>query len=371
MYNNLKFLFVATCLFAGGLAAQVSKNPFIKQNSVATSTVKDQGQTGTCWGFSTASFLESELIKMGKKDIDLSEMYIVRKVYLEKGIKYIRYNGLCNFSQGALAHDLVNTYAKYGALPESVYSGKINGEKHNHEALEKELKSFLDTTLSKRIIDPHWKDGFESILDKHMGPVPASFSTQDGVYTAKTYAEQVLKLNTNDYISITSFSHHPFNESFILEVPDNWSNGTFINLPLTDMMSVVNNAIQNGYSIEWDGDVSEPGFRADLGIAMYINKKEELKEISKLPAEKPITASTRQADFDNHNTTDDHLMHITGIYTDEKGDAFYEVKNSWGNKPGFDGYLYMSDKYFQMKTISIMVNKKAIPTSIKTTLNIN
>jgi bleomycin hydrolase len=371
MYNNLKFLFVATCLFAGGLAAQVSKNPFIKQNTVITTTVKDQGQTGTCWGFSTASFLESELIKSGMKDLDLSEMFIVRKVYLEKGINYIRYHGKSNFSQGALAHDLVNAYAKYGALPESVYSGKINGEKHNHDALEKELKDYLDTVLSKNTIEPHWKDQFEAILDRHMGPVPASFSLPEGVYTAKTYAEQVLKLKANDYVSITSFSHHAYNESFILEVPDNWSNGSFVNVNLSDMMGVVNSAIQNGYSIEWDGDVSEPGFRADLGIALFVNKREDLKDINKLPAERMITASTRQTEFDNHATTDDHLMHITGIYTDPEGNAYYEVKNSWGNKVGFNGYLYMSDKYFQMKTVSIMVNKKAIPDEIKTATGIN
>lgn len=371
MYNNFKFLFVAICLFAGGLAAQVSNNPFTKQNAVITTTVKDQGQTGTCWGFSTASFLESELIKSGKKDIDLSEMFIVRKVYLEKGIKYIRYHGKSNFSQGALAHDLIDAYAKYGAMPESVYSGRKDGEKHNHDALEKELKAYLDTTLAKKTIDPHWKDGFEAILDKHLGAVPASFSLPDGVYTAKTYAEQVLKLKANDYVSLTSFSHHPYNESFILEVPDNWSNGSFVNVSVSDMMDVVNYAIQNGYSIEWDGDVSEPGFRADLGIALFVNKREDLKDINKLPVERMITASTRQAEFDNHNTTDDHLMHITGIYVDAEGNAYYEVKNSWGDKHGFAGYLYMSDKYFQMKTVSIMVNKNAIPDKIKTAARIN
>lgn len=371
MYNNFKFLFIATCLFAGGLAAQVSKNPFIKQSAVTCTTVKDQGQTGTCWGFSTASFLESELIKMGIKDQDLSEMYAVRKVYLEKGINYIRYHGTSNFSQGALAHDLVNTYAKYGAMPESVYSGKINGEKHNHDALEKELKSYLDTVLSKKTIDPHWKDGFEAILDRHMGPVPASFSLPDGVYTAKSFAEKKLGIKPNNYVSITSFSHHPYNESFILEVPDNWSNGSFVNVSLSDMMNIVNYALQNGYSIEWDGDVSEPGFRADLGIALFVNKRDDLKDIYKLPAERMITAATRQAEFDNHTTTDDHLMHITGIYTDAEGNAYYEVKNSWGDKAGFNGYLYMSDKYFQMKTVSIMVNKKAIPDKIKTAANIN
>lgn len=367
-----KHFLLAALLFAGfnNATGQTAENPFYKQLTVACTPVKDQGNTGTCWSFSTTSFLESELIKNGKKTPDLSEMYAVRKIYLEKGEKYIRYHGLCNFSQGALAHDLVHAYKKYGAMPESVYSGKPNGERHNHELMEKELKNYLDTILSKKVIDPHWKNGFEAILDKHLGEVPAVFKVDNTQYNAISYANSQLGLQPDDYISFTSFSHHPYNEAFILEVPDNWSNGFFYNVALPDLMQIMQYALQKGYTVEWDGDVSEPGFRPDLGIAMFVDKKSDLQTVNKLPKEKLTTASSRQAGFDNHTTTDDHLMHITGIYNDPDGNAFFAVKNSWGAKSGFEGFIYMSDLYMQMKTISIMVNKNAIPGDIKNKLGL-
>lgn len=347
------------------LFAQNTEKPFFLQNAVKYTPVKNQGNTGTCWSFSAASFIESELLRMGKPATDLSEMYFVRKIYLEKGEKYLRHQGTCYFSQGSLAHDFLNTLKKYGAVPESVYSGKKSGEKHDHTLLEKELKSFLDTMLARKKIEPHWKESYEAILDKHMGEVPAVFQLEEGIYNPLTYAQKWLGINPEDYVSITSFEHHPFYAPFILEVPDNWSHGSFYNLPLPEMMLVVNNALQNKYSVEWDGDVSEPGFRADLGVAMYLNKKEDLVQLKKLPVEKPVTVTARQAAFDNHETTDDHLMHITGTYTNEVGDAYYEVKNSWGEKISFNGFLYMSDTYFQMKTVSIMVHKNAVPVDIK------
>lgn len=362
-----RLIFFISIAFFFGITAQAQNNekPFYIQNAVKYTPVKNQGNTGTCWSFSAASFIESELLRMGKPATDLSEMYFVRKIYLEKGEKYLRHQGTCYFSQGSLAHDLLNVMKKYGAVPESVYSGKKSNDRYDHTALEKELKAFLDTLLASKNIEPHWKESYEAILDKHMGEVPSVFELTDGIYNSTTYAQKVLGINPDDYVSITSFEHHPFYEPFILEVPDNWSNGSFYNLPLPELMMVVNNALQNNYSIEWDGDVSEPGFRADLGVAMYLNKKEDLVSLKKLPSEKPVTVTARQAAFDNHETTDDHLMHITGIYTDADGDAFYEVKNSWGNKISFDGVLYMSDTYFQMKTVSIVVHKNAVPAALR------
>lgn len=369
-YSRLILLFSFFICTVASTFAQNSEKPFYIQNAVKYTPVKNQGNTGTCWSFSAASFLESELLRMGKPAVDLSEMFFVRKIYLDKGEKYLRHQGTCYFSQGSLAHDLLNALKKYGAMPESVYSGKKSSDKHDHSALEKELKAFLDTMLARKKIEPHWKESYEVILDKHLGEVPAVFQLESGIYNPVTYAQKFLGINPDDYISLTSFEHHPFYEPFILEVPDNWSNGSFQNLPLPDLMKVVNNALQNNYSIEWDGDVSEPGFRADLGVAMYLNKKEDLVSLKNLPKEKPLTVTARQAAFDNHETTDDHLMHITGIYTNADGDAYYEVKNSWGNKISFDGLLYMSDTYFQMKTVSVVVHKNALPAEIKQKLGL-
>lgn len=366
----MKKIYSFIILIIGGFnaGAQINQeNPFHKDREIPALAVENQGNTGTCWSFSATSFLESEWLRKDKNALDLSEMYWVRKIYAEKAEKYIRHNGTCHFSQGGLAHDLIGAYARYGAIPESVYRGNNNeNDPYNHELLEKELIAYLDTILTKSKITPDWKIGVEKILDKHFGEIPQVFNLADGVYNPQTFAQRKMALNPGDYISITSFEHHPAYSSFILEVPDNWSNGSFINLPIGEMMEVVMSAIQNGYSVEWDGDVSEPGFRADLGVAMFVQKKEDIASLKKLPNELPVSATTRQAGFDSHETTDDHLMHLTGYYNDPDGNGYFQFKNSWGTSVGpFKGYLYMSDTYFRMKTISIMVHKNAIPAHIR------
>lgn len=355
------------------LNAQVNQeSPFHKDREVSTLPVENQGNTGTCWSFSATSFLESEWLRKDKNALDLSEMFWVRKIYREKAEKYIRHDGTCHFSQGGLAHDLIGAYARYGAIPESVYRGTPDEKSaYDHTALENELKAYLDTCLAKGKIAPDWKVGVEKILDKHFGEIPEVFNLSDGVYNPLTFAQRKIGLKSEDYVSITSFEHHPPYTSFILEVPDNWSNGSFHNLPLGDMMELVMYALQNGYSIEWDGDVSEPGFRADLGVAMFIQKNEDLVSLKKLPAEMPTSAVTRQAGFDSHETTDDHLMHLTGYYNDPDGNGYFQFKNSWGTSAGpFNGYLYMSDTYFRMKTVSIMVHKEAIPEHLRQKLGL-
>ncbi|MCB9262305.1 MAG: aminopeptidase [Flavobacteriales bacterium] len=318
--------------------------------------VKSQDNTGTCWSFSTSSFIESEVLKKTGKHIDLSEMFTVRNIYLEKAIKYIRYHGTCNFSQGSLAHDVFNSYKKYGMMPESAYSGLNGKAKHNHQLLEKELKNYLDSVIKIGEIDPHWNEGFSVILDKYLGVVNPVFEFDGKSYNARTFADEVLGLDLTDYIGLTSFLHHPFSQNMVVEVPDNFSDGEYYNVPLNSFQKMVDNALNAGYSIEWDGDVSEVGFDRKNSFARFYNDTISAKSNMETPA----SAELRQALFDNYKTTDDHLMHIVGLVSGPNKEKYYLVKNSWGNKSGFDGYLLMSETYFLMKTVSIYLNSEAI-----------
>lgn len=322
--------------------------------------VKSQDRTGTCWSFSTSSFLESEVLKKHGKSIDLSEMYTVRMIYTEKAIKYIRYHGTTNFSEGSLAHDVIRSYTKYGMMPESAYSGKNGSETHNHQAMVEELKAFLDSTLKNRPVDPHWMMAYNTILDKHLGALKPVFEYDGMSYNPQSFAQQVLQLDMRDYIGFTSFTHHPFYTDFIVEVPDNFSNGEYNNIPLSDMMAVMDAALLKGYTVEWDGDVSETGFMRRGGYAFNTNDTNLLKQAPAVPSEEEANQAIRQVGFDNLTTTDDHLMHVVGKAQYKDGRVFYIVKNSWSTRAGFDGYYLMSEAYMKMKTVSIVVNQKSV-----------
>lgn len=358
---------ISLLLFAVGAALlgnTQSANPFkftVVKNLEATD-VKSQGSTGTCWSFSASSFIESEIIRKTGKKVDLSEMFVVRKIYLEKAVSYLRYDGKANFSQGALAHDVFNVMKTYGMMPEEVYDGKNNATIHNHTRLEETLKLYLDSLLKKPIIEPHWKEGFETILDTYLGVCPAIFKYNNVQYNPVSFAAS-LGINPDDYIGFTSYTHHPFYEFFSLEIPDNFSRGQYLNVPMNQLMEIIDNSLNQGYTVEWDGDVSEPGFARKGGAAILLKKGEIIGD--SLPTEDAATQDLRQATFDSHETTDDHLMHITGIANDQKGNRYYITKNSWGNKAGIDGYVYMSENYIKLKTVSIYVNKKVIPVSVK------
>ena len=334
---------------------------FKTEKKIHCTSVKNQARTGTCWSFSTASFLESELMRMGMEDINLSEMYIVRKIYEDKAHNYVLRQGKANFSQGSLAHDLIRIAEKDGLMTEEAYSGLVDDDtKHDHSEMEKGLKGFLDGIRKSKVLSTKWKSAFSSILDSYMGSVPAQFEYENKSYSAKTFTE-LTKLKTDNYISITSFSHHPFYKKFILEVPDNYSNGSFYNVPLDEMISIMDYALLAGYSIEWDGDVSEKGFSARNGIAVLPtdNKREDLFTVP--GPEIKVTQENRQINFENYSTTDDHLMHIVGIALDQKGTKYYIIKNSWGEISDYNGFLYMSEAFMKMKTISIMIHKDALP----------
>lgn len=330
-----------------------------------TTDVKSQDKTGTCWSFSTSSFLESEVLKKHGRSIDLSEMYTVRMIYMEKAIKYVRYHGGSNFSQGSLAHDVIRSYTKYGMMPESAYSGKNGKDIHNHTEMVKELKAYLDTTLKSRPVDPHWKTGFNVILDNHLGALMPVFEYNGMSYNPQSFAQQVVQLDMMDYIGFTSFTHHPFYDNFIVEVPDNFSNGKYNNIPLNEMMSVMDESLENGYTVEWDGDVSETGFMRSGGYAFNTNDTNLLKQAPAVPNEEEANQALRQASFDNLSTTDDHLMHVIGKVKYSDGRQFYVVKNSWSTRAGFDGYYLVSSSYMKMKTVSIVVNQKSVKKKLR------
>ena len=336
---------------------------FTSAYHINCTAIKSQDKTGTCWSFATASFLESELIRQGKGEHDLSEMFVVRNIYKEKARNYILRQGKANFSQGSLAHDLMSSAVKYGVVPESVFSGKENESKHDHGEMEAALKGMLDGLLKRKTLSPKWKTAFDCVLDTYLGEVPETFTYQGKSHTPASFAAS-LNIEVEDYVSITSFTHHPFYKSFILEIPDNFSNGTYLNVPLNELEIIVDHALKTGYSITWDGDVSEKGFSANNGIAI-IPKDEKREDLFEKPGEElKITQELRQENFESYATTDDHLMHIVGSAKDKNGTKYYLIKNSWGEKGPHKGYLYMSQAYFLMKTVSILLHKEAIPKMI-------
>jgi len=355
------------------LTAQVEVVPasnygFEVKENIACTPVKSQDRTGTCWSFSTVSFLESEMIRTGKGNFDLSEMYIVRNIYKDKAMNYVLRQGKAQFSQGSLNHDVMRAFKTNGIMPESAYSGKVGEEtKHDHSELAKGLKGYLDGIMESKRLSTKWMAGFEGILDAYMGEVPENFEYAGKMQTVNNFSK-ASGLNADDYVELTSYTHHPFYESFVLEIPDNYSNGSYYNVPLTDLQSVVDNAIAKGYSVAWDGDVSEKGFSAREGMAI-VPVDEKREDLYKNPGkEKSITQSDRQETFLSYSTTDDHLMHLTGTAVDKNGTKYYLIKNSWGEISDYKGFLYMSEAYFRLKTVGVLVHKDAIPAKLKAKL---
>ncbi|WP_142786254.1 C1 family peptidase [Changchengzhania lutea] len=361
MKNNIAFLLLMITCFIGNSQAY----KFETIVDLEATDVISQGKTGTCWSFSTSSFLESEIIRLTGKRIDLSEMFTVRNTYPTKAWNYVMRQGKAQFSEGGLAHDVMNSLSEYGLVPNSIYSGLQDGTtSHNHSKLIDTLKTVLDLYIK----NPHeytsnWSTDFDAILDGFLGKNITTFEYEGVVYTPKTFLEMT-QLNPDEYVTITSFSHVPFNSTFILNIPDNFSNGSYYNVPLDDMVQITNHALKSGYTVELDCDVSEKTFSAKAGLAIIpendLNVSPALTSISN---EKEITQEFRQKEFENFNTTDDHLMHITGLVKDQNGIMYYKVKNSWGSnseRVARGGYLYMSEAYFRLKTISIMIHNSAV-----------
>ena len=361
--------------------------------SLPATSVKNQSRTGTCWCFATTSFIESELIRMGKGEYDLSEMFIVRQNYIDRlNDNYLR-RGKGNVSQGSLSHDWMRVFSNKGIVPDEIYPGLNYGSDiHNHSEMASFIKAVSEVPVKRKNQSEQYHMIVNSILDTYLGEVPETFSYEGNTYTPKNFAKHI-GINPDDYVEITSFSHFPFYTPGKIEIPDNWTHSDFYNVPVGELTEIMDYALNNGYTVNWDGDVSEKGFSHTNGVAINPNvmktedfsetdrarfedmtRAERLEEVYKF--EKPfpeieVTQDIRQKGYEAFVTTDDHLMHITGIVKDQNGTKYYITKNSWGTaRNKFGGYLNMSESYVKAKVIFIMVHKDAIPEAIKSKLGL-
>jgi bleomycin hydrolase len=327
--------------------------------ALACTPVTSQGSTGTCWSFSTASFMESELMRQGYSPVRLSEMYLVRQVYRDKALNYVLRRGKANFSEGALAHDYINMAARSGLVPYDVYSGRESeGAKHDHREMSALLTGLVESVVEMKSPSPKWQQVFEQTLDTYMGPVPTEFQYNGEVHTPQSFAARV-NFDRDDYVSLTSYTHHPFYESFVLEIPDNYSNGSFLNVPIDELIETIDRALEMGYTVTWDGDVSESTFSANRGVAVL--PVEEGREALQGPTEEiEVTQAMRQETFLNYETSDDHLMHLVGMAHDQNGKKYYMIKNSWGDMGPLGGQLMMSEAYARLKTVSILLHRDVL-----------
>lgn len=352
----------------------VSPEFILLKNNAAT-TVKNQERTGTCWAYSTTSLLESQLLKNKAGTFDLSEMFTVRNIYIEKAKNYILRLGHAQFGEGGLGHDVIRSISKYGAMTQESYNGLKPGDSTlDHQKMVKELKDYLDALIkaSGHPLAQDWLKGYNNILDNYMGTVPASFTYNGKAYTPTEFAKSVMKFNADDYVNITSFTHQPYYQSFVVQVPDNFSNGNYYNLPLNEMIDVVKSAINGGYSIMWDADVSNNGFRTTKGLALFFDPSAKIPKdsIRADMAEAKWDPAVRQDLYEELVTQDDHLMHITGLEKSKSGKTFFLVKNSWGATGPFNGYINVSESYFAINTISLVLPKAALSKTLLDKLNI-
>ncbi|RZK78544.1 MAG: aminopeptidase [Pedobacter sp.] len=342
-------------------------------NAEATS-VKDQKSSGTCWSYSTNSFLESEMIRMGKKPVDIADLYTARNTYIEKGINYVRMHGALTLGDGGACHDVINMFAKYGAMPQQAYSGNGYGSGRSSDRMNEVTKAILEKVVKapEGKFDPNWKVQYIRAIDSSMGEVPERFSYEGKEYTPKTFAAEVVGINPDDYVELSSFNTAPYYKKAVLMVPDNWSFDQVYNVQMDDITNTIDHALKAGYTVAWATDVSEKGFSWKNGIA-YIPSKdvkdmtgEEKRNMFNGPKpEKQITVEMRQASFDNYQTTDDHGMQITGIAKDQNGKEYYIVKNSWGTSNDYKGYLYVTKNFVKYKTTAFLLNKNGIPADLR------
>ncbi|MDR2497724.1 MAG: C1 family peptidase [Tannerellaceae bacterium] len=389
----MKSLLLSCALLLASFCAFSQGYKFTEIKRLEATPVKNQASTGTCWCFATTSFFESELLRMGKGTYDLSEMFIVRqKYYNQLQDNYIR-QGKGNVGQGSLSHTFINAFRQKGIVPEEVYTGiNYGGERHNHSELARYVQAVAEVAVKAKQRSPEYYKIVDNLFDTYLGKLPEKFSYKNKEYTPLSFAAS-LGLNMDDYIELTSFTHHPWYKKFEIEVPDNWEHQLSYNLPLDELIAVMDYSIDKGYTLCWDGDVSEKGFSHLKGVAINpdvrntddysgtdrarfekMNEVERLSEVYKFEQPYPeinVTSEIRQEGYEKFVTTDDHLMHITGIVKDQNGAKYYITKNSWGTERNdFGGYLNLSESFVRAKTIYILVHKDAIPKEIKSKLGI-
>lgn len=394
MFSKFSLSIALTALLATSSFAQDDLINKIKDNKTVTSkeafgfktvynaeatSVKNQGSSGTCWSYSANSFIESEMIRMGKKPVDIAEMYTVRNMYIDKAEIFVRLHGGMSYGQGGAAHDPIDLYAKYGALPQEVYGGLQPGQvKNDHTEVETVIKAIIDPIAkSQKPISLVWKNAVTSVVDSYLGEVPSKFKYDGKEYTPITFAKEVVGINPKDYVEITSFMSNPYYQQMIVMVPDNWTFKPSYNVQLDEMIETIDNAVKKGYTVVWATDVTEKSFGWKNGVAYVPTKKyedmteEEKKEMFAKPQpEMEITPELRQRAFDNFETTDDHGMQITGIAKDVNGKEYYIVKNSWGTKNDYEGYLYVTKNFVKYKTTSILLHKEGVPSGLKKKLSL-
>ena len=374
------FIIASLALVCAGISAQDEKKEeatgygFVTVDSLPITSVKDQANSGTCWSFSSIGFFESELLRLGKGEHDLAEMFVVHKTMEDRAKAAVRLHGDIEFAQGGSFYDVVYCWKNYGMVPQEVMPGIMyKSDRINHSELTAVAKAYVDALAKSNIkkLSDVWQKGFSGIYDAYVGECPEKFTYNGKEYTPQSYA-QSLGLNMDDYVSLTSFTHHPFYEQFIIEIQDNWRWGQSYNLPLDEFMAVMHNAIKNGYTFAWGADVSETGFlRSKPAICVIPTDDDKENKILREPGqEKEITQEMRQEGYDNWETTDDHGMQIFGIAKDQNGKEYFMVKNSWNTTAGNNGIWYASDSYVALKTINILVHKDALPKDIRKKLGI-
>lgn len=370
-------LAVVSGLLLAGFSLQGQTYSFTTVCQNEATPVKDQDRTGTCWCFSTISFLESELIRTGKGVHDLSEMFVVRQNYNNRiEDNYLR-RGKGNISEGSIFHMALKAIGQKGIVPEAAYTGlTYDRQSHNHGQMTAYLRAVAETAIELKDRSQAGHDLQQALFDIYLGELPKEFEYQGKTYTPESFWD-ALGLDLNDYIEVTSFSHHPFYQEIPVEIPDNWDHERMYNVPLDELVAITNHALENGYTVGWDGDVSEAGYSAFYRKGYTLNPKDkslDAKTLSQMEGrieEEEVTQESRQATFEVFTTTDDHLEHIVGIATDQYGTRYYITKNSWNtdcNETG--GFHNISESYFRGKTISILVHKKALPKDIRKKLGL-
>jgi len=341
---------------------EVPAYEFTVVQQAKTLPVQSQGSTGTCWSFGTTSMFESEIIRLSGKEVDLSEMFTVRNMYADKAVNYVRFHGTSNFDEGGEQHDVLECLKKYGAMPQELYKGLNYGEEaHAHGELVTVLRGVVENVIKNRNgkLSPVWLKGINGVLDAYLGEIPANFEWEGKSYTPKSFAAS-LGINPDDYVMFSSFTHHPFYKPFVIEIPDNWAQKSCINLPIDELMEIVDFALNKAISISWGADIS--GLNFNDGVGTIPADGADIKDPQH--PEKQVSQEDRQYMFDSYQLTDDHCMHLAGIAKDQFGKKYYIEKNSWGSANKHKGFSYMSEPFMRLRTMSILVHKDGIPDHI-------